>query len=400
LPGDDFCDNCGAALGAAPADNATIVSAAPVAAPPQVPSDEELLRSLNAVPPTTPAAQAPPASEPATPAQPARLAPSDEAPPDQLAAADQPTMEQTALPGQAEYEAEHQRLSEEIARQQQIITQFEQMQAMFGAATPPAVTQGLADARSAQARVQAELDALKPPAPVPTVDPAEVARLNEEIARQQQIITQFEQMQAMFGAATPPAVTQGLADARAAMASTQAQLAALGGGVAAPAASPDAATVLAPAPSAPVAEAAPAPALSTAVTEPPPAPPPAPPVAPAVAPAVAGGVAPGVAPRLLIEENGTELPLPTDKREIIIGREDPISGIFPEIDLTPYGGESGGVSRQHARINHDAGQWTVTDLNSTNYTRVDGTKIDPSVPVPIKDGARLQFGRVAVMFHE
>ena len=29
--------------------------------------------------------------------------------------------------------------------------------------------------------------------------------------------------------------------------------------------------------------------------------------------------------------------------------------------------ETGGVSRQHARLNYSAGQWTVTDLNSTNY---------------------------------
>ena len=105
-------------------------------------------------------------------------------------------------------------------------------------------------------------------------------------------------------------------------------------------------------------------------------------------------------PRLVIDEGGKELPLPADKREFVVGREDPISGIFPEIDLTPFGGETGGVSRQHARISHTDGQWTITDLNSTNYTHVDGAKIEPSVPVPIKDGTRLRFGRVAMTFHE
>jgi pSer/pThr/pTyr-binding forkhead associated (FHA) protein len=40
----------------------------------------------------------------------------------------------------------------------------------------------------------------------------------------------------------------------------------------------------------------------------------------------------------------------------------------------------------------------LTDLNSTNYSRVDGTKLEPNTPVPIKDGSRLQFGRVAVTF--
>ena len=97
-------------------------------------------------------------------------------------------------------------------------------------------------------------------------------------------------------------------------------------------------------------------------------------------------------------DEGKDLLLPTDKPEIIVGREDPISGIFPEIDLTPYGGETGGVSRQHARLNQSAGQWTVTDLNSTNYTRVDGAKIEPNVATLLHDGARLQFGRVAMTF--
>jgi hypothetical protein len=276
---------------------------------------------------------------------------------------------------------------------------------------PPAVTQGLTEARDMLARAQVSLDELKPPAPpAPAADPAEVKRLEEESARQQQIITQFEQMQAMFGAATPPAVVQGLADARDALARTQAELQALiGGGVsvattseppAAPAAPPEApvstaepeAPVVTPEPepaapstAAPVVE-APAPPVNVPVPEAPP-----PPVAPPQ---------PAAAPRLILDEGGKELSLPTDKTEIIIGREDPISGIFPEIDLTPYGGEGGGVSRQHARITRTNGQWTITDLNSTNYTRVDGNKLDPSLPAPIKDGARIQFGRIATTFRE
>lgn len=100
----------------------------------------------------------------------------------------------------------------------------------------------------------------------------------------------------------------------------------------------------------------------------------------------------------MVLDDGHELPLPADKPEIIVGREDPVSQIFPEIDLTPFGGETGGVSRQHARISHSNGQWTITDLNSTNYTRVDGNRIEPNIPTPIHDGTRLQFGRIAVVF--
>ncbi|HEX9374185.1 MAG TPA: FHA domain-containing protein, partial [Roseiflexaceae bacterium] len=215
--------------------------------------------------------------------------------------------------------------------------------------------------------------------------------------------------QAMFGAATPAAVSQGLAEARDARARAEAELAALTGGAAAaaPAAAPAAAATSAPAalgelgtvpaPAAAVPVEPPVPAPQTTVSEPAREPVPAP-AAPSAPPAPAAEAPKAPAAPRLVTDDGKELPLPADKREIIVGREDPISGIFPEIDLTPYGGETGGVSRQHARISQVDGQWTVTDLQSTNYTRVDGARIEPNVPVPIKSGARLQFGRVALVF--
>ncbi|MFQ3663970.1 MAG: FHA domain-containing protein, partial [Chloroflexaceae bacterium] len=253
----------------------------------------------------------------------------------------------------AAYEARRAELTDAISRQQQIIAQLEQMQATFGAATPAAVITGLAEAREALARAETELAALQ--APAPAVDPAEVRRLQEEISRQQQIIAQLEQMQATFGAATPAAVITGLAEAREALARAEASLTALGP--------------------------APAPVTPAPVIEAPP-PPPAP-----------------SGPRLVVAESGAVLPLPLDKTDIIIGREDPVSNIFPEIDLTPHGGELGGVSRQHARLSHSGSQWTVTDLNSTNYTRLNGARLEPNVPTPIADGARLQFGRIVVIVH-
>jgi hypothetical protein len=390
LPGDRFCDNCGAALEAQPPAPAPAVSEAPTA-----PADEELLRALHEAPPTPHTPPAPEAASPPPPqAAPARLP---------VSAADMPTAEQVGLPSaQADYEAKRKQLEDEIARQQQIVAQFEQMQATFGPAAPAAVAQGLAEARERLARAQADLDALQPPQP--QIDPAVVARLNEEIERQARIIAQFEQMQATFGPAAPAAVAQGLAEAREAKARAEAELAALGGGAAPPA------------PPTPAGQPRPT-VEQAAIPETPPQPTPAPapmgaeagPGEPGSVPAPAAAVptaapeAPKVAapaPRLVLEDLGKELPLPTDKREIIIGREDPISGIFPEIDLTPYGGESGGVSRQHARLSREDGQWTITDLNSTNYTRVDGTRIDPSVPVPIKDGSRIQLGRVILTFRE
>jgi pSer/pThr/pTyr-binding forkhead associated (FHA) protein len=97
-------------------------------------------------------------------------------------------------------------------------------------------------------------------------------------------------------------------------------------------------------------------------------------------------------------ESGTVLPLPTGRREIIIGRDDPISGVHPEIDLTPYGAESGGVSRRHVRLTVIDGQWMITDLQSTNHTRVNGVRIDPGVPTQLPDGAQVVLGRIGFVF--
>jgi hypothetical protein len=395
LPGERYCDNCGADLfaqinatapappaplpvtpdgGPALANGAELPAPEPLIAPPPVealtaaeapaapaPAEEPTAAEAPAAPapaeaPTVPAAEAP--TVPAPVEAPPPEAPAAPAPVEAPAVA-APTPAEAPTPpseapvfDQAAYEARRAELSATISRQQQIIAQLEQMQATFGPATPPAVTTGLAEAREALTRAETELAALE--APAPAVDPAEVRRLQDEIARQQQIIAQLEQMQATFGPATPPAVTTGLAEAREALARVETALAALG---------------VAPAP------AAPAPVVAA---PPPPAP---------------------TGPRLVVEESGVVLPLPLDKTEIIIGREDPVSNIFPDIDLTPHGGELGGVSRQHARLSRAGGQWTLTDLNSTNYTRLNGARLEPNVPTPISDGARVQFGRVVVIVH-
>ncbi len=408
MPGDRFCDACGAALAPAPppsiADVPTAAApeplwttpAADVASP--APFEPPLPTLIEAAPPPTP---------PVEPAAAVELPVEAVEPPPPPAPAAPP------IDVQAEYEAKRQTLLDEIARQDQIVAQLEQMQATFGAATPHAITLALDEARQARAKAQAELDALQPPPP--PVDPAVVAALNDEIARQQQIITQLEQMQATFGAATPHAVMLALDEARDALAKAQAELAALG--VVAPVA---AAPAPEPPPVAPVVPESVAPPPAPVVSEPaaPYAAPPAEPAAPfpfAAPPvsdmavtvtsppedlpsAAATVLAPPAGPRLVFDNGQGEITVPSDKAEITIGREDPISGIHPEIDLTPFGGESGGVSRQHARLIRSGGQWSIIDLGSTNYTRVDGVRIEPGAPHPLKDGARLQFGRLAVTF--
>ncbi len=388
MPGDQFCDACGAALNATPVTQIQPPSETPPAAPPsELPTPDAIADQTILAPSVD--APAPEASA---------IAPSADAPTPEASAVAPSTDAPTMVDPTASYTTSKQAHEAEIARQGQIIAQFEQMQAMFGNAAPPAVAAGLGEARAAQTAAQSALDALIPPAPA--VDPAEVARHEAEIARQGQIIVQFEQMRAMFGDAAPPAVAAGLAEARAAQTAAQDALDALHGG-AAPSAAAQAPADVAAAAQAPADVAAdgpatvmsPPPAMDSGnaptVLAPPPVIAPPPPLAPLAPPAPK--------PRLVIEASGREIPLMLDRRELTIGREDPISGIHPEIDLTTHGGETGGVSRQHARIIHDGASWTIVDLNSTNYTRVNGEQLKANTPVPIADGARIQFGKLVTM---
>lgn len=135
----------------------------------------------------------------------------------------------------------------------------------------------------------------------------------------------------------------------------------------------------------------PAAPIATATAEPSAAPievrPPAP-EAPQVLPAQ---------PRLIIPESGVELPLASGT-ETLIGREDPYSSVFPDIDLTPHGGEQGGVSRRHFKITLSGGRYLIEDLNSTNSTMLNRQRLQPGVPAALTDGDEIRAGRVRLIF--
>ncbi len=130
--------------------------------------------------------------------------------------------------------------------------------------------------------------------------------------------------------------------------------------------------------------------MNAAPTSPPPTVTPMASTPPQPAPAPSGA-------RLILISTGAEMALP-DQEEITVGREDPSSGIFPDVDLTPYGGEDGGVSRRHSRLLHIGDDYFVEDLQSTNFTKLDGQRLPAHVRERLEDGARLDFGRVAMIF--
>ena len=101
--------------------------------------------------------------------------------------------------------------------------------------------------------------------------------------------------------------------------------------------------------------------------------------------------------RLVIKDDGAEFPL-AGKSEYLVGREDPVSNIYPDIDLTPHKGEEYGVSRMHAKIYAQGSQYLIEDLNSTNSTYLNRQKLAAKTPTPIKDGDEVRFGKVEATF--
>jgi hypothetical protein len=118
--------------------------------------------------------------------------------------------------------------------------------------------------------------------------------------------------------------------------------------------------------------------------------------APAPSPAHPPGAA--VQGQLVVHDTNAILPLPPGKTQVIIGREDPVSGIFPDIDLTNYGGDEGGVSRCHARIIVQRDEFFIEDLNSTNCTYVNQQQLAPEQPHPLNPGDEIQLGRLRFNF--
>jgi pSer/pThr/pTyr-binding forkhead associated (FHA) protein len=109
--------------------------------------------------------------------------------------------------------------------------------------------------------------------------------------------------------------------------------------------------------------------------------------------------------RLAVHATNASVPLPVGKNEIIIGRIDPARNAFPDIDLTPHQGESGGVSRLHARLiigvgeANSGGQLFIEDLQSTNGTLVNKQKLQAGQRFPLKNGDEIRFGRIALNYY-
>lgn len=102
----------------------------------------------------------------------------------------------------------------------------------------------------------------------------------------------------------------------------------------------------------------------------------------------------------LIVAGTTELNVSFDlqKESNLVGRSDPQSNVFPEIDLSRFDPETK-VSRRHARIWREGETFLIEDLNSANGTIInDAVRLAPSQPRVLESGDKLRLGETTLHF--
>lgn len=82
--------------------------------------------------------------------------------------------------------------------------------------------------------------------------------------------------------------------------------------------------------------------------------------------------------------------------EFTIGRVVEGQSILPDVDLSPYEAYAHGVSRLHIALKLNNQRVFITDLGSSNGTRVNGQKILPNVDYPLNHGDVVSLGKFKI----
>jgi len=105
-----------------------------------------------------------------------------------------------------------------------------------------------------------------------------------------------------------------------------------------------------------------------------------------------------VAKLVLLKSGVSSKEFPLESQVINVGRWDPDSGAFPDLDLTNDDVDAK-ISRKHAKIISKNGQFFLEDLGSLNGTYVNrGERLVPGEPQSIKDGDEIIFGKTFFRF--
>ena len=101
--------------------------------------------------------------------------------------------------------------------------------------------------------------------------------------------------------------------------------------------------------------------------------------------------------RLVHPPSGMEFHL-SNGSETTIGRKDPVTGIYPDVDLTPVDNQRS-ISRRHAKIYRRGSKFFVgEEIGTMNSTFLNGRRLDTGVPSELNPGDELRCGVVVLRF--
>lgn len=84
--------------------------------------------------------------------------------------------------------------------------------------------------------------------------------------------------------------------------------------------------------------------------------------------------------------------------ETTLGRKDPVTGIYPDVDLTPVDTQRS-VSRRHAKIYRRGSKFFFgEEIGTMNSTFLNGGRLDTGVPAEVHPGDELRCGVVNLRF--
>lgn len=102
---------------------------------------------------------------------------------------------------------------------------------------------------------------------------------------------------------------------------------------------------------------------------------------------------------LLLVTAGKGEPIYIARNKLMVFGRELSTETLPRVDLTPFDGHLLGVSRQHASLEFSKNTYTVRDLESTNGTWLNGTKLVPHRPYKVESGDLLRMGQMGIYIY-
>ena len=103
--------------------------------------------------------------------------------------------------------------------------------------------------------------------------------------------------------------------------------------------------------------------------------------------------------RLVASEEKAEFFL-NREGDTLVGRADPVTGITPDVDLTPLDPQRS-TSRRHAKIYQMGGTfYLMEEIGVMNGTFVNDKRLATGAPVALQNGDVLKFGLVSLTFYD